>query len=143
MMKKTLLIISAVLGMFSLTFAENQKEEVTQLVNETIKEANLYDVTLNNVQVNTNASKNDGSKIALVYLTWDESNSASTTRQMLEMYSARIVGKALVKDQSINEAVLFWEVPYHAEDMNIAKFNYFKKNGEFYVGENWYAPVLR
>lgn len=142
-MKKMLLVLSVAMGMISLTFAENQKEEVTQLVNETIKEADLYGVTLNNVQVNTNASKNDGSKIALVYLTWNVSNSASTTRQMLEMYSARIVGKALVKDQSINDAVLFWEVPYHAKEINVAKFNYFKKNGEFYVGENWYAPVLR
>ena len=142
-MKKVLLIISAVLGMFSLTFAGTQKEEVTQLVNETIKEANLYGVKINSVQVNTNASKNDGSKIALVYLTWNVSNSASTTRQMLEMYSARVVGKALIKDQGINEAVLFWEVPYHAKETNIAKFNYFKKNGEFYVGEQWYAPVIR
>lgn len=142
-MKKMLLVLSVALGMISLTFAETQKEEVTQLVNETIKEADLYGVTLNNVQVNSNASKNDGSKIALVYLTWDVSNSASMTRQMLEMYSARIVGKALVKDQSINDAVLFWEVPYHAKEINVAKFNYFKKNGEFYVGENWYAPVLR
>ena len=142
-MKKLLLIISVVLGVFSLTFADTQKEEVTKLVNDIIKESNLYGVSISNLQVNNNASKNDGSKIALVYLEWDVSNSASTTRQMLEMYSARIVGMALVKDQSINEAVLFWEVPYHAKDMNIAKFNYFKKNGEFYVGEQWYAPVLR
>lgn len=142
-MKKLLLIVSVLFGIFSFSFAETQKEEVTQLVNETIKEANLYGVKTNNVQVNTNASKNDGSKIALVYLTWNVSNSASTTRQMLEMYSARIVGMALIKDKNINEAVLFWEVPYHAKGTNVAKFNYFKKNGEFYVGEQWYAPVLR
>lgn len=142
-MKKLLLIISVVFGVFSLTFAETQKEEVTKLVNDIIKESNLYGVSISNLQMNNNASKNDGSKIALVYLEWDVSNSASTTRQMLEMYSARIVGMALVKDQSINEAVLFWEVPYHAKDTNIAKFNYFKKNGEFYVGEQWYAPVIR
>lgn len=142
-MKKLLLIVSVLFGMFSFTFAETQKEDVAQLVNETIKESNLYGVTINNIQVNNNASKNDGSKIALVYLNWDVSNSASTTRQMLEMYSARIVGKALVKDQDIGEAVLFWEVPYHAMDTNVAKFNYFKKNGEFYEGDKWYAPVLR
>lgn len=142
-MKKLLLIVSVLFGIFSFSFAETQKEEVTQLVNEIIKEANLYGVKINSVQVNTNASKNDGSKIALVYLTWNVSNSASTTRQMLEMYSARIVGKALVKDQSISEAVLFWEVPYHAKGTNVAKFNYFKKNGEFYVGQTWYGPMIR
>ena len=142
-MKKLLLIVSVLFGIFSFSFAETQKEKVTQLVNETIKEANLYGVKINSVQVNTNASKNDGSKIALVYLTWNVSNSASTTRQMLEMYSARIVGMALIKDKNINEAVLFWEVPYHAKETNIAKFNYFKKNGEFYEGDKWYAPVIR
>lgn len=142
-MKKLLLIVSVLFGMFSFTFAETQQEEITQLINETIKKSDLYGVTINNIQVNNNASKNDGSKIALVYLKWDVKNSAAMTRQMLEMYSARIVGRALVKDQDINEAVLFWEVPYHLKGSNSAKFNYFKKNGEFYEGEKWYAPVLR
>ncbi len=112
-------------------------------INALIKSDNLYGVKIDNFTLNNNAAKNDGSKIALINLTWDERNSATRTQQMLEMYSARIVGKALITDPNIQEAVLFWEVPYHQKGQNSAKFNYFKKNNEFYEGDKWYAPVLR
>lgn len=142
-MKKLVLILIASMSLMVPSFAESMSDTVKESIEAVVKSDNLYGVIINNITVNNNVAKKDGSKIALIYLTWDVKNSVKTTRGMLEMYSARIVGKALVQDENINEAVLFWEVPYHATETNVAKFNYFKKNGEFYEGDKWYAPVIR
>lgn len=107
-------------------------------------EDKTFGVIINDIRINHNlgSSAKPDDKIVLIYLTWDVSNPPEMTRKMLEINSARIVSALDVRPE-VSEVVVFWEVPYHLEGNNSAKFNYFKKNGEFYEGDKWYAPVLR
>lgn len=140
-MKKLLLSLVVSIGLvLPISIASPNTEAMTETVNKLIKSEPLYGVTISEFHINDNSNK-DG-KIAILDLKWDELNSAATTRQMLQMYSARIVVKALGQDNDIQEAVLLWEVPYHKEGSTIAKFSYFKKNGEFYSNGEWFQPPL-
>lgn len=96
---------------------------------------------LRNAQLNTNANKVD-TKIALIYLRWDRKNDPAQTKSMLQMYSARLANE-IGKHKNVSEIVIFWEVPYHVKDQNIAKFNYSKKNNELVIDNEWFAPVIR
>ncbi|WP_148139370.1 hypothetical protein [Wohlfahrtiimonas chitiniclastica] len=73
---------------------------------------------------------------------WDRKNDPTQTKNMLQMYSARLANE-ISKHKNVSEIVIFWEVPYHSEDSNIAKFNYARKNNEMTVGAEWFAPVIR
>ncbi|OYQ76097.1 PH domain-containing protein [Wohlfahrtiimonas chitiniclastica] len=96
---------------------------------------------LRDAQLNTDAKKAD-SKIAMIYLRWDRKNPTDQTRKMLSMQSARLANE-IGKHKNVSEIVVFWEVPYHLENQNIAKFNYSKKNDKWIVNSEWFAPVIR
>lgn len=58
------------------------------------------------------------------------------------MYSDDLAAN-LAKEGDISELVVFWEVPYHLEGKNVAKFTYTKKGENMIIGERWYDPSLR
>lgn len=111
-------------------------------IEQAINNSNITTATvLRDAQLNVNASKVD-TKIAMIYLQWDRKNPADQTRKMLSMQSARLANE-IGKHKNLSEIVVFWQVPYHAKDQNIAKFNYSKKNNEWMVDNEWFAPVIR
>ncbi|MGE6611852.1 hypothetical protein ACQKFG_15130 [Peribacillus sp. NPDC076916] len=94
------------------------------------------------LDVNENLGLNDGSYIVLPHLKWDAKNNAKRTKTLLEMYSDDLAAN-LAKEGDISELVVFWEVPYHLEGKNVAKFTYTKKGENMIIGERWYDPSLR
>lgn len=119
---------------YSLTTTEGKIEQVI------LKKLSHTEIV--GISINDNLGKNDGSKIALIKLIWHQTNGPELTRKMLRMYSATIANN-FEGEKGINEVVIFWEVPYHMEGGNIAKFNYFRQNEEMYVGKEWLAPKIR
>ncbi|MET1176941.1 hypothetical protein ABG775_03005 [Peribacillus simplex] len=112
-------------------------------IEEKAKEIINYNFTkVEELDVNENLGLNDGSYIVLPHLKWDAMNNAKRTKTLLEMYSDDLAAN-LAKEGDISELVVFWEVPYHLEGKNVAKFTYTKKGENMIIGERWYDPSLR
>ncbi|AST93490.1 hypothetical protein BC6307_20565 [Sutcliffiella cohnii] len=117
-----------------------EKEKIERTVEQIVDE-DFNGTTISQLLVNENLGLGDGSYIVLPHLVWDVKNRAGTTREMLEMYSDHLAAK--LADYNVSEVTVFWEVPYHLEGNNSAKFNYERQGDGMAIGERWYAPVLR
>ncbi|QNK46466.1 hypothetical protein H7F28_13840 [Brevibacterium sp. PAMC23299] len=92
--------------------------------------------------VNQNLGLNDGSYIVLPHLQWDATNNKERTKRLIEKYSDDLAAN-LAKEGDISEITVFWEVPYHLEGKNAAKFTYTKNGESMSIGDRWYDPSLR
>lgn len=54
----------------------------------------------------------DGDYIALVYLTWDQTNTGTKSKKMLKMCSSDLAATLAKQNSSVNEIAIFWTVPY-------------------------------
>ncbi|MEC0271938.1 hypothetical protein [Peribacillus frigoritolerans] len=119
----------------------SREEEIEETVNSII-DKNYSHTTVNEMEVNENLGLNDGSYIVLPYLKWDAMNNAKRTKNLIEMYSDDLAAN-LAEEDDISELTIFWEVPYHLEGKNVAKFTYTKNGDSMSIGERWYDPSLR
>lgn len=118
-----------------------REEEIEALVQKIIDE-DLNGTEAKEIKVNENAGLGDGSYIVLPHLVWDVKNGADTTKEMLERYSDHIAAE-LASESDISEITVFWEVPYHLEGENTAKFNYAPQDGGMAKGDIWHDPILQ
>ncbi|CAN7408622.1 hypothetical protein LJR015_004001 [Peribacillus frigoritolerans] len=118
-----------------------REEEIEKKAKGIIKE-NYNFTKVKELEVNQNLGLNDGSYIVLPHLKWDAMNNTDRSKRLLEMYSDDLAA-TLAKEGDISELVVFWEVPYHLEGKNVAKFTYTKKGEDMIIGERWYDPSLR
>lgn len=70
----------------------------------------------------------DGDYIALVYLTCDQTNTGTTSKKMLEMYSSDLAATLGEQNSSVNEIAIFWTIPYLNDT---AKCSYKRNGGSF------------
>ncbi|MBT2615343.1 MULTISPECIES: hypothetical protein [unclassified Bacillus (in: firmicutes)] len=125
--------------------ANDEDVEITreEEIEEKAKGIINYNFTkVEELDVNENLGLNDGSYIVLPHLKWDAKNNAKRTKTLLEMYSDDLAAN-LAKEGDISELVVFWEVPYHLEGKNVAKFTYTKNGENMIIGERWYDSSLR
>lgn len=120
-----------------LTIEEQIKNEVDRIVNEDFRSTEI-----NDLKVNLHAGRDDGSSIVLPHLIWDVKNRAGTTRDMLEQYSDHLAA-TLADIDEVSEITVFWEVPYHKEDTNIAKYEYAREGAGMAIGEVWHDVMIR
>ncbi len=118
------------------------REEEIQEVVQGILDEDIKNTEVREIKVNENLGLEDGSYIVLPHLTWEVSNKAKTTREMLEQYSDHLAAK-LADETDISEVTIFWEVPYHLEDSNAAKFSYTREDDKMMVDEAWYDTVIK
>lgn len=118
----------------------DEKDKIENFVKKIIQD-DFNDTKVSQLMINENLGLDDGSYIVLPHLKWDVQNSKKTTRDMLEMYSDHLAAK--LADYNVSEVTVFWEVPYHLEGNNSAKFNYQRQGEGMAIGERWYAPVLQ
>ena len=97
-------------------------QEIEKLAKQIIND-DLKNTTINKIDVNEHMGRNDGTYLVLPHLKWNVKNSAKTTMETLEMYSDHLAAK-LADDKNVSEITVFWEVPYHSEGNNVAKFMY-------------------
>ena len=119
----------------------NLDEEIEKIVENIVKN-DLNSTEINKIGVNENMGLEDGSYIVLPHLKWNVKNKEKTTREMLEMYSDHLAAK-LADESDISEITVFWEVPYHKEGDNIAKFMYERSGNGMAKTDNWYDSVSR
>jgi|SRR5690625_392943 len=113
-------------------------DEIKQIIEGLV--TNFDVTTINEIKVNENMGLADGSCIVLPHLKWDRKNGADQTKSMLEMYSDRLARD--LAEYNISDLTIFWEVPYHLEGDNIAKFNYTRIGEGLAINDIWFAPLL-
>lgn len=119
-----------------LTREEELEAAATKIIEDDFNKTNISEI-----KVNYNAGLDDGSYLVLPHLVWDVKNGAGTTKDMLEQYSDHLAAK-LADEGDISEITVFWEVPYHLEGDNIAKFNYTPADGGMAKGDIWFDSIL-
>ena len=112
-------------------------QDIEKLAKQIINE-DLKNTTINKIEVNEHMGRNDGTYLVLPYLKWSVKNSAKTTMEMLEMYSDHLAAK-LADDKNVSEITVFWEVPYHLEGNNVAKFMYERSGDGMAKVDKWSA----
>lgn len=112
-------------------------QEIEKLAQQIINE-DLKNTTINKIDVNEHMGRNDGTYLVLPHLKWSVKNSAKTTMEMLEMYSDHLAAR-LADDKNISEITVFWEVPYHLEGNNVAKFMYERYGDGMAKVDQWSA----
>ncbi|EOW9530430.1 hypothetical protein ACO11K_004252 [Bacillus cytotoxicus] len=114
---------------------ENEAESIVK---------DLMSISVKKIEVNENlGTDNPDDYILLLYLSFDAKNTKQTTKEMIEMYNNEIgakVGKSL---NNVQELAIFWEVPYHQKDINLAKANLERVGDKMKFKENWIAPALK
>lgn len=115
---------------------EDIKKTVEKIVSTDLKKTKINELSVNNYQANENQY------IVLPHLKWEVKNGKKMTVEMLEMYSDHVAAK-LAEEKGIQEITVFWEVPYHSEGQNIAKFNYLRKGDGMAKSDKWLAPLLQ
>ena len=94
-----------------------------------------YDYTaIDDIVVNDNMERGDGTYIVLVYLTWNQKNSQSTTLDMLDMYSSDFAATIGEDFPKVDQVALFWTVPYH--NNATAKWSYYRSGDNMYLEDN-------
>ncbi|MFJ7951507.1 hypothetical protein ACIQZG_08265 [Lysinibacillus sp. NPDC096418] len=116
-----------------------RKNEIEKTVKNIVK-SDLSNTDIKSIEIN-NYQLEDNKFIVLTKLKWNQKNSKNTTKQMLEMFSDNLAAK-LHDDTSIMEVVVFWEVPYHLENANIAKYTYTRATGGMAKTDNWIDSIL-
>jgi len=120
--------------------SKDSKEDLKKMVSDIVS-TDLNGTTINDLIVN-NYQAEENKYIVLPHLKWETKNSKKRTVEMLEMYSDHIAAK-LYEQKGIEEITIFWEVPYHLEGENIAKFNYMRNANGMAKNDKWLAPVLQ
>lgn len=101
------------------------------------------DVSINKISINENLGTDSADDyIALIHLSFNTENSASTSKKMLNLINNEIAYN-LADIDSINELTIFWTVPYlSSSDNNIAKANFLRNDSGFYFEEEWYDASI-
>lgn len=119
------------------TIEETIQNEINRIVSEDFNKTDI-----NKVDVNLNAGRDDGSYIVLPHLVWNVKNREGMTRDMLKQYSDHLAA-TLADIDEVSEITVFWEVPYHKENTNIAKYEYNRLAEGMAIGDIWHDIIIR
>ncbi len=96
---------------------------------------------IESLTVNENlGTEEDGDYIILARLTWNQKNKASTSQDMLSMYSSDFAARIGMDQPSVNEVTIFWTVPY-LNNAN-AKWSYERNDDGMYLSDNMMDSVF-
>lgn len=99
-------------------------------------------VSIKDFQVNENfGTEKDGDYIVLAYMSFDAENTAETTRKTIENYNNEIAANLAV-EESVQDLVIFWEVPYLQSGSNVIKATLYRKDGKMVFDNTWYEPSV-
>lgn len=112
------------------TMDDTPKSIVENIIRDRITSEYLS-TDIDSITINENLGTEEaGDYIALVYLTWNVSNSPKLSKDMLNMYSSDLAATVANECENVAEIAVFWTVPY-LNDAN-AKCSYERINGGMY-----------
>lgn len=104
-----------------------------------------FDTTLKKFELNENSGTDKkGDYVALIYLSYNQANSAKTTKKWIDEYTNDLAAKLAKKETEITSLSIFWETPQFKKDWNTAKFNLTKNKNAFYFdSQNYDGTVFK
>lgn len=116
------------------------EKELQDYAVKIITESYTY-TDIESLTVNENlGTEEDGDYIILARLTWNQKNKASTSQDMLSMYSSDFAARIGTDQPSVNEVAIFWTVPY-LNNAN-AKWSYERNDDGMYLSDNMMDSVF-
>ena len=116
-----------------------QKELQDYAVNVVIENYTYTDIDLMTINENLGTDE-DGDYIILARLTWNQKNGASTTEDVLTLYSNDFAARIGMDQTSVVEIAIFWTIPYL--DNATAKRSYERKGEGMYLSDNVMSSVF-
>ncbi|MBR4554412.1 MAG: hypothetical protein IKO27_02340 [Ruminococcus sp.] len=115
---------------------DNSKGEIERIIRDRISSKFDDQTTISSITINEDAgTETTDDYIVLLNLKWDQKNSASTSKEVIKMYSEDLVATVGNNSSKVQEIAIFWEVSY----LNTtAKLSYERKNNGMYSTDtNW------
>ena len=116
-----------------------QKELQDYAVNVVLENYTYTDIDLMTINENLGTDE-DGDYIILARLTWNQKNGASTTEDVLTLYSNDFAARIGMDQTSVVEIAIFWTIPYL--DNATAKWSYERKGEGMYLSDNVMSSVF-
>lgn len=104
----------------TLTPEQQIEADLRKIVEDNYSSTDMTELTLNE----NLGTEDEDDYVALVYLTWDVTNSANMTKQMLALYSEDLAARVGNDLETITDLAIFWTVPYYSETTTAAKYSY-------------------
>ena len=117
-------------------------EKIRSAVSDVIKE-NYSSTVIDSISINEDlGTETEGDYIVLAYLTWNVKNSASTTLEMMALYSEDFAARIGSDIPNISEVSVFWTIPYYSESDIAVKYSYERKDNGMYQTDKMIASFL-
>ena len=117
-------------------------EKIRSAVSDVIKE-NYSSTVIDSISINEDlGTETEGDYIVLAYLTWNVKNSASTTLEMMALYSEDFAARIGSDIPNISEVSVLWTIPYYSESDIAVKYSYERKDNGMYQTDKMIASFL-
>lgn len=117
-------------------------EKIRSAVSDIIKE-NYSSTVIDSISINEDlGTETEGDYIVLAYLTWNVKNSASTTLEMMALYSEDFAARIGSDVPNVSEVSVFWTIPYYSESDIAVKYSYERKDNGMYQTDKMIASFL-
>ncbi len=115
------------------------KKKIMEIATESYSDTSLF-----NIDVNENLGTDDENDyIVLAYPKWNVKNSASTTQEMLSMYSSDLAAKVGSGLTNVSEITIFWTVPYYSETETVLKYTYTRDGSKMFLTDTMVSNLLQ
>lgn len=111
------------------------QDYILETINENYTYCDITELTINE-DLGTEEAED---YIALVYITWNQKNSGTMSREVLEMYSNDLAYRIDQDKKEIQEVAIFWTVPYLNNAQ--AKWSFERKDDGMYLSDNVFSPA--
>lgn len=115
------------------------KKTIMDIATESYSDTSFF-----NIDVNENLGTDDENDyIVLAYPKWNVKNTASTTQEMLSMYSSDLAAKVGNRLTNVSEITIFWTVPYYSETETVLKYTYTRDGSKMYLTDTMVSNLLQ
>lgn len=115
------------------------KKKIIEIATVSYSDTSLY-----NIDVNENLGTDDENDyIVLAYPKWNVKNTASTTQEMLSMYSSDLAAKVGSELTNVSEITIFWTVPYYSETETVLKYTYTRDGSKMFLTDTMVSNLLQ
>ncbi len=118
------------------SFEKELQDYAVKIIMENYMHTDIESLTINE----NLGTEEDGDYIILAKLTWNQKNKASTSLNMLSMYSSDFAARIGTDQPPVNEVAIFWTIPY-LENAN-AKWSYERSDYGMYLSDSMMDSVF-
>ncbi|WP_440897048.1 lipoprotein [Amphibacillus sp. Q70] len=117
-----------------------RKSELERLDKSRVRDE-YSETSVTDIRVNDDSGTGEG-YIVLVDLSFDRQNTASTSKEMVDMYASDLTAYIGEETDDVNQVVSFWGIPYLQDEGNVVKITTERSGDGMAFIEQWYEPSI-